>query len=72
MTSFLQSDEGRRIVEGRPVVTVSGNRNMWAMAQKKIDTLLIELGAVPVGNIASLMLLSVDVSFNVVLLGSEK
>lgn len=52
MTSFLQSDEGRRIVEGRPVVTVSGNRNMWAMAQKKIDTLLIELGAVPVGNIA--------------------
>ena len=52
MTSFLQSDEGWRIVEGRPVVTVSGNRNMWAMAQKKIDTLLIELGAVPVGNIA--------------------
>ena len=45
LTAFLKSDHGRRLLHGRPVVTVTACRNMWVMAQQRINALLAEAGA---------------------------
>lgn len=52
VTSFLKSADGRKLLSGRPVVTVSGTRNMWILAQEKVKKLLREAGAELVGNVA--------------------
>lgn len=52
VNSFLKSEEGKRLVQGKPVVTVSASRNMWVLAQEKIKKLLHGAGANLVGNIA--------------------
>ena len=45
ITAFLRSEEGRRLVRDKPVVTVTACRNMWLMAQEKMKELLAEAGA---------------------------
>ena len=50
--SFLQSEAGKQLLQGKPVITVSGTRNMWVMAHQKVKKLLTECGAHLVGNIA--------------------
>lgn len=50
--SFLQSETGKQLLQGKPVVTISGTRNMWVMAQQKVKKLLTDCGAHLVGNIA--------------------
>ena len=50
--SFLQSEAGKQLLQGKPVITVSGTRNMWVMAQQKVKKLLTNCGAQLVGNIA--------------------
>ena len=50
--SFLQSEAGKQLLQGKPVITVSGTRNMWVMAQQKVKKLLTDCGAHLVGNIA--------------------
>ena len=50
--SFLQSEAGKQLLQGKPVITISGTRNMWVMAQQKVKKLLTECGAHLVGNIA--------------------
>ena len=50
--SFLQSEAGKQLLQGKPVITVSGTRNMWVMANQKVKKLLTECGAHLVGNIA--------------------
>lgn len=52
INSFLKSPYAQTIFNDTPVVTVSGSRNMWVMAQQKIKTLLKEVNAKLVGNIA--------------------
>jgi hypothetical protein len=52
INSFLKSDEGKKILNNTPVVTISGSRNMWIMAQEKIKVLLQEANAQLVGNVA--------------------
>lgn len=52
VTSFLKSADGRKLLSGRPVITVSGTRNMWILTQEKIKKLLQEAGANLVGNVA--------------------
>ncbi|UUF15650.1 MULTISPECIES: dialkylrecorsinol condensing enzyme DarA [Flavobacterium] len=52
INSFLKSDEAKKILNNTPVVTISGSRNMWIMAQEKIKTLLKEANAQLVGNVA--------------------
>ena len=52
INSFLKSDEGKKIVNNTPVVTINGSRNMWIMAQEKIKVLLIDANAHLVGNVA--------------------
>lgn len=34
--SFLQSEAGKQLLQGKPVITVSGTRNMWVMAHQKV------------------------------------
>ena len=44
MTAFLKSEEGRRLLRGRPVVTVIACRNMWLAAQETVKRLIQEAG----------------------------
>ena len=43
-TAFLKSDEGKRLLRGRPVVTVIACRNMWLNAQETVKSLIREAG----------------------------
>jgi len=51
MNSFLQSPEAKRLLKNKPVVTIQGCRNMWAMAQERIKLRILEAGGRLVGNI---------------------
>jgi hypothetical protein len=52
VSSFLQSDDAKRILKGKPVVTILGCRNMWLGAQEKVKQRLHEDGATLIGHIA--------------------
>ena len=52
VTSFLKSEQARALLEGKPVVTLSGTRNMWIKAQEKVRNMLVKKGARIVANIA--------------------
>ncbi|AWK03731.1 dialkylrecorsinol condensing enzyme DarA [Flavobacterium crocinum] len=52
INSFLKSDDAKKLLNNTPVITISGSRNMWIMAQEKIKTLLKEANAKLVGNVA--------------------
>lgn len=52
VTSFLKSEQARVLLEGKPVVTLSGTRNMWIKAQEKVRNMLVKKGACIVANIA--------------------
>ncbi|MBE8724938.1 dialkylrecorsinol condensing enzyme DarA [Flavobacterium hungaricum] len=52
INSFLKSNDAKKILNNTPVITISGSRNMWIMAQEKIKALLKEANANLVGNIA--------------------
>jgi hypothetical protein len=44
VTAFLKSEAGRRLLRGRPVVTVIGCRNMWLNAQETVKRLVQDAG----------------------------
>ncbi|NRS88627.1 hypothetical protein HNQ02_001545 [Flavobacterium sp. 7E] len=52
INSFLKSEHAKIILKDTPVVTISGSRNMWIMAQEKIKVLLKNNNAQLKGNIA--------------------
>lgn len=52
INSFLKSPEAKTIFHNTPVVTISGSRNMWFMAQEKVKVLLKQNHAILKGNIA--------------------
>jgi hypothetical protein len=52
VNSFLKSPEAKILLNNTPVVTISGSRNMWVMAQEKVKVLLKQNGALLKGNIA--------------------
>ncbi|RZJ66818.1 MAG: dialkylresorcinol condensing enzyme DarA [Flavobacterium sp.] len=52
VNSFLKSSDAKQLLHNTPVVTISGSRNMWVMAQEKVKKLLTENGALLKGNIA--------------------
>lgn len=52
INSFLKSDDAKKILNNTPVITISGSRNMWIMAQEKIKVLLRKVNANLVGNVA--------------------
>lgn len=51
ITAFLRHPVGRRLLAGKPVVTVIACRNMWLLAQEKMKTLLADCGARLVDNV---------------------
>jgi hypothetical protein len=50
--AFLQSEEGKRVLKSKQVVTVLGCRNMWLGAQEKVKRRLKDSGATLSGHIA--------------------
>ena len=52
ITAFLTGAAGRRLLSGKPVVTVVACRNMWLMAQETVKRLLHEAGARLCDNLA--------------------
>jgi len=52
VNSFLKSPEAAVLLKDTPVITISGSRNMWVMAQEKIKKLLQANDAKLVGNVA--------------------
>lgn len=50
-TAFLQSPEAAKVLNGRPVVTILGCRNMWVMAHERVKTRIRNMGGRLVGNI---------------------
>lgn len=51
INSFLQSQEAKRLLKGKPVVTMLACRNMWLNGQEKMKAHLKKLEADLVGNI---------------------
>jgi len=51
ITAFLQSNEGKRLLQDTPVITLIGCRNMWVMAQQAITKLLKDANAHHIDNI---------------------
>src|SRR5262249_15195622 len=51
ITAFLNSEAAKRLLAGKPVVTVIACRNMWIMAQEKMKILLAKLGAHLIDNV---------------------
>ncbi|SKC77353.1 hypothetical protein [Ohtaekwangia koreensis] len=52
VSSFLQNDEAKKILQNKPVVTILGCRNMWLGAQEKVKQRLLDAKANLVGHIA--------------------
>ncbi len=50
LTTFLKSENGS-ILNGKPVVTIIGARNMWVGAQEQIKSMISDCGGNLVGNI---------------------
>jgi len=44
VTAFLKSESGKRLLRGKPVVTVIACRNMWLNAQETVKQLIQEAG----------------------------
>jgi hypothetical protein len=51
ITAFLRHPVARRVLNGKPVVTVIACRNMWMLAQEKLKGLLAEAGARLIDNV---------------------
>ncbi len=52
IVSFLKSADAKKLLKNKKIVTISGSRNMWLMAQEKMKVLLQNCQAQLVGNIA--------------------
>jgi hypothetical protein len=52
ISTFLQSAMAKKLMKGKPVITLIAARNMWLMAQEKVKRQLDRLGTRLVGNIA--------------------
>ena len=50
--AFLQSEEGKRVLKSKHVVTILGCRNMWLGAQEKVKRRLKDAEAILIGHIA--------------------
>lgn len=45
VTAFLNSQQAKKIFQGKPVVTVVACRDMWVLAQEKVKVMLKDLGS---------------------------
>jgi hypothetical protein len=51
VSSFLKSETGKKLIKGKPVITVAGVRNMWIMARERVKAMILDAGGMPAGNI---------------------
>lgn len=52
LTTFLKTKEAKQTMNGKPIITVIGSRNMWVSAQENIKEMIAENGGRLVGNIS--------------------
>ncbi|MDM1406924.1 dialkylrecorsinol condensing enzyme DarA [Myroides sp. DF42-4-2] len=52
INSFVKSSYAKKLLAQTPIITVSGSRNMWIMAQEKIKKQIQSINGILVGNIA--------------------
>lgn len=52
LTTFFKSEEGKKVLNGKPVITIIGSRNMWVMAQEEIKKMITTAGGKHIGNIS--------------------
>jgi len=52
MTAFMQSEQAKKILKDKPVVTLIACRDMWVLAQEKMKKLLENVGARLIDNVA--------------------
>ena len=52
IVGFLKSEQAKKIFNGKPVITLIACRDMWVMAQEKMKTLLGDLDAKLIDNVA--------------------
>jgi len=52
VTTFLKSQNAKKLLKDTPVITVIGARNMWVSAQEDIKKMILEAGGKLKGNIA--------------------
>ena len=52
LTTFLKLADAKKILNGKPVVTVIGSRNMWVGAQEDIKKMILDNGGLLKGNIS--------------------
>ncbi|MUK24888.1 hypothetical protein [Aliivibrio fischeri] len=50
MTGFLQTEQAKSLINGKPVITFIACRDMWVMAQEKMKTVIAELGGTLIDN----------------------
>ena len=51
ITGFLQTDQAKKLLKGKPVITLIACRDMWVMAQEKMKVLLLNLDASLIDNV---------------------
>jgi hypothetical protein len=51
VNAFFQHETAKKLLNGKPVVTVIGSRNMWVMAQEKVKQYIQQANGHLVGNI---------------------
>jgi hypothetical protein len=49
--AFFQQETAKRLLSGKPVLTIIGSRNMWTMAHDRIRQYILEAKGIPAGNI---------------------
>lgn len=52
LTTFLKSEEAKKVMDGKPILTIIGSRNMWVAAQENIKAMISDNGGKLVGNIS--------------------
>lgn len=50
-TSFLQTEAAAKVLQGKPVITIIGCRNMWVMAHERVKNRIRTMGGKLIGNI---------------------
>jgi len=45
ITGFMKSDQAQKLFKDKPVITLIACRDMWVLAQEKMKTLILDLGA---------------------------
>lgn len=51
LTTFLKSPEAKKVINGKPIITIIGCRNMWVSAQEDVKRMISANGGKLVGNI---------------------